>query len=254
MYAVLAVDLDDTLLRDDKTVSPRTMAALQAWQERGGRVVIATGRPPRSTREIPDELHHLPWICYNGALAFHNGDVFYERLLSAADARAAVEAILAIDPNSTVGLEIDDRLYVNAHLEYSGSIFTPDVLAVANKPAAKVIMRVEHFEMVDALLEALPKSVRALVSEKYRLIQIMPADVSKAVALREMLARWTLSPQDAAAFGDDVNDVEMVAEAGLGVAVANAVEEVKVVADCITASNEEDGVALVVEKLLSDRA
>ena len=60
MYSVLAVDLDDTLLADDKTVSPRTVAALEAWQASGRRIVIATGRPPRSTRIIPPFLHGIP--------------------------------------------------------------------------------------------------------------------------------------------------------------------------------------------------
>ena len=60
MYSVLAVDLDETLLADDKTVSPRTLAALEDWHASGRRIVIATGRPPRSTRIIPSALHEFP--------------------------------------------------------------------------------------------------------------------------------------------------------------------------------------------------
>ena len=78
----------------------------------------------------------------------------------------------------------------------------------------------------------------------------MPSGASKAAALGWLLDRWGLSQEDVVAFGDDVNDVEMVAEAGLGVAMANAVPEVKAAADRITVSNEEDGVAVVLEEFL----
>ena len=81
MYSVLAVDLDDTLLADDKTVSPRTVAALEAWQASGRRIVIATGRPPRSTRIIPSFLHEFPWICYNGAWIELQNNVLFQTVI-----------------------------------------------------------------------------------------------------------------------------------------------------------------------------
>ena len=73
MISVLAVDLDETLLRSDGSVSPRTLETLAVWEAAGKRLVIATGRPPRSARKIPDALLHLPCVCYNGAAIYQDG-------------------------------------------------------------------------------------------------------------------------------------------------------------------------------------
>jgi Cof subfamily protein (haloacid dehalogenase superfamily) len=254
MISVVAVDLDDTIVRSDGTISDRTLDALHAWENAGKRVVIATGRPPRMTRKIPDKLHHLPWICYNGAVIHQGEEVLYEDLISSEDTYRIVESILRANPDVRVGLEIGDILYINQPLDRIGAKHIADLLEVANQPAAKVILTLEHYQAVEPLLEVLPQSARVLLSEKYNLAQIMPVATSKERALRHLMAHWDLSMENVVAFGDDTNDVEMVAEAGIGVAMDNAVPEVKAVADRITASNDEDGVALVLEELLEDIA
>jgi 5-amino-6-(5-phospho-D-ribitylamino)uracil phosphatase len=250
MLSVVAVDLDDTIVRSDGTISDRTLDALHTWEAQGGRVIIATGRPPRSTRRIPDKLHHLPWICYNGAVIHHGETVLYEDFISGEDTRLIVEAILAAGPDVRVGVEIGDVLYINQPLDRPGAQHVADLLSVANQPAAKVLLSIEHYRQIEPLLAAFPASARVLLSEKYNLVQIMPFTSSKERALRHLLEQWELSMANVVAFGDDVNDVEMVAEAGLGVAMDNAVDAVKAVADRITRSNDEDGVAVVLEELI----
>jgi Cof subfamily protein (haloacid dehalogenase superfamily) len=222
---------------------------LHAWEARGGRVIIATGRPPRSTRRIPDRLHHLPWICYNGAVIHHGESVLYEDFISGEDTQLIVEAILAAGPDVRVGVEIGDVLYINQPLDRPGAQHVADLLSVANQPSAKVLLSLDHYRQIEPVLAAFPTTARVLLSEKYNLVQIMPYATSKERALRHLLEEWGLSMENVVAFGDDVNDVEMVAEAALGVAMDNAVDEVKAVADRITATNDEDGVALVLEEL-----
>jgi Cof subfamily protein (haloacid dehalogenase superfamily) len=251
MYSILAVDLDDTIVRRDRTISERTLAALAAWQGTGRRVVIATGRPPRMTRSIPEALHGLPWICYNGAIAFENQEVILERSIHPEHVQLILERLLAADPSATVGLEIDDTLYLNRQSEKYGAQYVADLRTVAHRPAAKILMGLAQYEQTLHELGHLPDGVHVLVSPKYELVQFMPAGVSKATALKMLLARWGASAQEVVAFGDDVNDVEMVGLAGLGIAVANAVEEVKVVAKRVTGSVDEDGVAQVLEELLA---
>ena len=73
MLKRVATDLDDTLIRNDWKVSDRTVELLYRWRDERGPVVIATGRPPRMTRKIREELHEFPWICYNGAIAYEEG-------------------------------------------------------------------------------------------------------------------------------------------------------------------------------------
>jgi Cof subfamily protein (haloacid dehalogenase superfamily) len=249
--SVVAVDLDDTIVRSDGAISERTLDALHTWEDRGGHVIIATGRPPRSTRHIPHRLHHLPWICYNGAVIHHGEAVLYEDFISSEDTRLIVETILAASPNVRVGIEIGDVLYMNQPVDRPGVQHVVDLLSVANQPSAKVILTIEHYRQIEPMLTAFPASARVLLSEKYNIVQIMPYTTSKERALRHLLDKLALSMENVVAFGDDVNDVEMVAEAGLGVAMDNAVSEVKAVADRITATNDEDGVALVVEELLA---
>ena len=266
MYSVLAVDLDDTLLADDKTVSPRTMAALAAWRARGRRIVVATGRPPRSTRIIPSALHDFPWICYNGAWIEMQSNVLFQTTIPVDDARRIVATIQTAAPDCRLGVEIADQLYINREVEWPGAHLVSDVLAHTDRPAAKILTSLEELDAAqprqsngqamtprpsETLLRQLPATARALISPKYDLVQVIPRGASKAAALRWLLERWGLSLNEVISFGDDVNDVEMVAEAGLGVAMANAVPEVIAVANRITTSNEEDGVAAVLEEFLA---
>jgi Cof subfamily protein (haloacid dehalogenase superfamily) len=248
--SVVAVDLDDTLVRSDWTVSERTLRLLDEWEARRGPVVIATGRPPRWTRKIPDALHRHPWICYNGAVAHEDGKVIYRNLVPAATARHVIAQFQDKDPTCWLGLEIEDQLYINRPNERPDAIYVENLLDIADQPVAKVLFRVEENAEIPDYLALLPESVRALVSTKVPLVQVMARSASKGTALAALVARWDRSLAEVVAFGDDVNDVEMVQECGLGVAMSNAVPEVKAVADCVTGSNDEDGVAVVLEQLL----
>ena len=265
MYSVLAVDLDETLLADNNSVSPRTAAALDSWQASGRRIVIATGRPPRSTRMIPSFLHDFPWICYNGAWIELQGNVLFQKVIPIEDARRIVATIQEAAPDCRLGVEISDRLYINREVEWPGAKLVSDVLAHTDRPAAKILTSLEELDAAqprsgngqqtgvkpsESLLRGLPKSARALISPKYDLIQVIPCGASKAAALRWLLERWGVDMAEVVSFGDDVNDVEMVAEAGLGVAMENAVPEVKAAADRVTLSNVDDGVAVVLEEIL----
>jgi hypothetical protein len=251
-YTVVAVDLDDTIVRSDWTVSERTMRALRTWQEQRGPIVIATGRPPRWTRKIPDPLHTHPWICYNGAVVHENGAEIYHNLIPAATVRQIIRQFQERDPTCWLGLEIDDVLYINRRADRPDAQFVEDLLTVADRPAAKVLFRLDDEAQIPSYLEMLPDGVRSLVSTKVALVQVMARTASKGTALQALVERWNLSLDQVVAFGDDVNDVEMVEESGLGVAMSNAVPEVKAVANCITGSNDEDGVAVVLERLLQE--
>lgn len=250
--SVVAVDLDDTIVRSDWTVSARTLRVLDEWHRRRGPVIIATGRPPRWTRRIPDALHVHPWICYNGAVA-HNeaGEIIYRSLVPSDAARTIINQFQDRDPTCWLGLEIEDTLYINQADERPDATVVDDLLRFVDQPISKVLFQAEKAEELPEYLALLPEDVRALVSTKVALVQVMGRTTSKGAALAEMVKRWDLSLENVVSFGDDVNDVEMIEHCGLGVAMSNAVDEVKAVADMATASNDEDGVALVLEQLLA---
>lgn len=251
MIKILALDLDDTLLRSDKSLAPTTRGLLAEWRNRGNRIVIATGRPPRSTGEsLPDELWDVPWICYNGAEIRLNGELVFSDLLQADDARLIVGSLQAALPESAVGLEIGDVLYMNRHWERPYPYEVADLMATAVAPVAKILFFHEDLDALDGLFSGLPPSAQVMISHKYRLVQVMSRTADKAHALRHLVSGWDMEMREVMAIGDDVNDVKMISESGVGVAVENAVEEVKAVANRITLSNDEGGVDLVLQELL----
>jgi 5-amino-6-(5-phospho-D-ribitylamino)uracil phosphatase len=251
MQQIAAVDLDDTLLRNDGTLSPQTQTMIQRWQQSGRQLVIATGRPPRSIgRSLPDYLHQIPWICYNGAEIRLADEPIYQNLVPAADVYEILLQIQQATPDMLIGVEVDNVLYLNRSANRATPYEVADLLSL-DRPAAKVLLFSESMEPLARLTIDLPLSARVLYSARYpHFIQIIGCRTDKAEALRELVAQWKLTMADVVAFGDDTNDVEMVAQSGKGVAVANAVDEVKAVADLITRSNNEDGVAIVLEEML----
>lgn len=249
---VLASDMDETLLRKDGTISDHTLDLFRRWEEAGKRLLLATGRPPRLTRSaLPPSLAHLPVICYNGAVAFDDGATVFQEYIPGPVVQTIVERLLDQAPLARIGLEIDDRIYFNQEPSRPMAGYTVvDLRTVAHQPAAKVILRYEQFDLLGDALDYLPDSVRVIVSSRHNVVQIMPRTVSKAKALAVLAARWGLSMHNVIAFGDDINDVEMLQQSAIGVAVSNAVPEVLAVADHITGTPEEDGVGQVVEWLL----
>ncbi len=253
--SVIASDLDDTLLRKDGTVSESTLALFADWEALGHRLIIATGRPTRSARAtLAPILAHVPLICYNGAVAFENGDTIYEQYIPGPDVQTLVERLLIHAPHARIGLEIDDQLFLNEEPPrpaLSGHTVV-DLSTVAHRPAAKILLRRSQADLLGDALDVLPDTVQVMVSNRYDLIQIMPKGVDKAHALAALVARWGLDLKNVVAFGDDVNDVGMLKQCGLGVAVSNAVPEVLAAADRITGTPEEDGVGQVVDWLMAN--
>lgn len=253
MTRVAALDLDDTLLRSDHTLDPATCETLSQWRSRGHRIVIATGRPPRSVGDsLPAELCQVPWICYNGAEVCEAGRSIYRNLISPADTQRILRILLDAMPECALGLEIDDVLYLNRPWQRPTAYeLVPDLLAVADRPSAKVLFFTDNVAGLDGAFAAIPPSTRVMISTKYGLIQIMARTADKAQALKFLMSRWGLSMDRVIAFGDDINDVDMVRLSGIGVAVDNAIAEVKAVANRVTLSNDEDGVGAVLRELLA---
>lgn len=254
-WRVAVSDLDDTLLQPDGSISPRTEMALRAWLESGRRFVVATGRPPRGVGErLPGFLQQIPWICYNGAEIRLHGEVIYRRFIPEATLNALVECVLDDFPDTTIGIELDDLLWLNK--PRSRDIGNPhhriaDLRTVAHLPTAKVLIFSERLDVLMAALEPMPEGVRLMPSGRYPFVQLMAAEVDKATALRHLMDAWGESLENVVAFGDDVNDIDLLRVAGLGVAVANAFHGALDAADRVAPANVEDGVAVVLEELMA---
>ena len=250
---ILVVDLDDTLLLADKTVTATTRAALVRWQAAGHTVVVATGRPPRAVGPVlPPELADAIRIVYNGAHIVAGGGTVFRNEVAPEDVRTILQWADRCAPHWYMGLEIEDELFLNRELKKAGHYTVADLWGKCDQPAAKVLFLFpDTRDDLAPLLAMLPPSTRALISPKFSLVQVCGGKTNKATALHHLLLHWDRTFADVIAIGDDVNDVELVAQAGIGIAMANGVPDLLAVADWVTASNEEDGVALAIDRLLA---
>lgn len=261
---VVASDLDGTLLRSDGTVSSRSRAALAAAEDAGALFVVVTGRPPRWMAPVADTVgRHGLAICANGALVWDMAGqrVVRENPIDPATAADVVRRLRDALPELAFAVEQGTRF--GHEPAYRSRATVPDDVLVAEAaelvaaPVAKLLARHEGMgpdELLAAAREVVGELATVTHSSAGGLLEISAVGVSKAVALEELAAEHGLGAGDAVAFGDMPNDLSMLAWAGHAVAVANAHPDVLAVADEVTATNDEDGVAVVVERLTAERA
>ncbi|MFE6889936.1 Cof-type HAD-IIB family hydrolase [Streptomyces sp. NPDC057694] len=274
---LIATDLDGTLLRDDKTVSPRTVAALAAAEEAGIEVFFVTGRPARWMDVVSDHVHgHGLAICGNGAAVvdLHGGPGKHRfvkiRELTVPDALEVVRILRAAAPGTSFAVERTGGLhheptYPPLHVEPGESVAPAEKLLaedfagpdVADQPVLKLLAF--HPELgPDAFLTLARTAVGDLAavtrSSPSALLEISARTVSKASTLELCCQERGISAADVVAFGDMPNDMEMLAWAGRSYAMGNAHPDVLTAATGVTGTNNEDGVARVIEELLAARA
>jgi len=252
--AMIALDLDGTLLRGDFSISPRTLQTLKNCVARGLKVIIATARPPRTiSAMLPAGFPEGPWICYSGAEIYARGARIMQNALAPARAKEIIKVIESCAPEAAISIEMDDRLFINRPLNGPWiHTVVADLVAVIDKPVAKVLFDTSDFNDSASLRAHLPGDCKIIAFNEgpVHLAEIVANEVSKVAALKLLVARAGHTMKDVIAFGDSDGDAEMLAQCGLGVAMGNASEAVKAAADWITASNDEDGVAVALEKLL----
>jgi len=257
----VATDLDGTVIRSDGTISARTIAAFGRAEKAGARLVLVTGRPPRAMREIAEMLDHRGGtaICSNGALTYdlRTGEVTPVQLIAPEQLAAAVRNLRAAIPGIGIAVEYPggraiDRLFqpIMFDVDNPGPRF--DDTALTSLPAAKLLGRHLGYSCDDLLAiagPALDGLVAVTHSSATGLIEAAAVGVSKATTLAMLAAAEDITPQESIAFGDQPNDLPMLAWAGMSCAVANAHPDVLAAAARIIASNDDDGVAEVLESL-----
>jgi Cof subfamily protein (haloacid dehalogenase superfamily) len=259
--SVVATDLDGTIVRSDGTISARTKDALSAAYDAGALIVIATGRPPRWLPGIAEATgHHGLAICANGALVYDltTDRVVASRPLAAAAVPGIIAELRSAVPGIVFALERIDGQFAHEpgyHPRWepeSGTLVGELDASVLTAPVAKLLARREGFDS-DALLALARDSVDGSVASLTHssidgLLEISALGVTKATTLAELLAERGLTAADVVAFGDMPNDLDLLVWAGHGVAVANAHPDVLAAVDEVTASNDDDGVAQVLER------
>ncbi|CAM5379028.1 HAD family phosphatase OS=Streptomyces tendae OX=1932 GN=GUR47_21365 PE=4 SV=1 [Streptomyces tendae] len=259
-YRLIATDLDGTLLRGDDTISQRTRDALRAATAAGAAHIVVTGRAVPWTRHILDDLGYDGLaVCGQGAQVYHAGE---HRLLTSVtlDRQLAGVALAKIEAEtgplylaaSRDGLEGD--VLVGPGYAVGGDLpavpFT-DAADLWSAPLNKIY--IQHPTLSDDELAEVARHAAGgfvtVVMAGAGVVELLPLGLSKATGLSLAARRLGLKAADTIAFGDMPNDVPMFGWAARGVAMANAHEELKAVADEVTSSNDEDGIAVVLERL-----
>ncbi|TDD24176.1 Cof-type HAD-IIB family hydrolase [Nonomuraea diastatica] len=255
---LVATDLDGTALRTDGTVSPRTAAAFAKVEESGAALVFVTGRPPRWMGGVAGAVrHHGLAICANGALIY---DLHTERIVEShlitvdvleevvAQLRANVSD-LAFSVEYEAGFAHESDFLLSALDKAKG---TARVDSLTARPCAKLLALHPGMgadELQATVHELVGHLVTATHSSRRGLIEMSAQGVTKASALAALAAQNEIKPAQAVAFGDMPNDLPMLSWAGTSYAVANAHPAVLAAVDHVTAANDDDGVAQVIEKL-----
>ena len=245
MNQLIVIDLDGTLLRNDKTVSDETVESLIEFKNRNNKILFATARPPRDAyKYVPQKLRDNPIICYNGACMINGKDILYKKEMS----RDTVYKIIETSQKSgydQICFEINDKLYSNFDTsDFFGKAPTEIVdLAKLDMKAVYKVIICNKMPISHDFLTILPDTCKGIVTDNGQLCQIMNQEVSKWNSIQSIIKTWNIKNEDIIAFGDDYNDLDMIKHAGIGVAMGNAEKAVKDSADFITDSNMNDGIA-----------
>ncbi|MFI7871224.1 HAD family hydrolase [Streptomyces salinarius] len=269
---LIATDLDGTLLRDDKSVSPRTVAALAAAEKAGIEVFFVTGRPARWMDVVSAHVHgHGLAICGNGAAVvdLHGGPGKHRfvkvRELPRENALDAVRLLRRAAPGTVYAVEQtygfhQEPAYPKLHMEVPDELLpAEEILAPGGRAAAEPVLKILAFHPEldpDAFLTlarlALGDRANVTRSSPSALLEISGPDVSKASTLALCCAERGISHEEVVAFGDMPNDVEMLTWAGRSYAMGNAHPDVVAAASGRTVANNDDGVAVVIERMLAE--
>jgi len=260
---LVATDLDGTVVRPDGTISARTRAALSACLAAGVHVVYVTGRPPRWMGEIVEQTGHRGTaICGNGAVVYDldTESVLEARTLVAADVRTCVERLRTLMPAATFALETlagfrREPTYVTRYDTGVEEEIGPLADLLADDPGVVKLLCRDETSSGDAMLALARRAVDGVASATHSnprdcLVELSMAGVSKAATLAELAAARGVDRADVVAFGDMPNDVEMLAWAGRGYAMAGGHPDALAAAGRTAPSCLDDGVAQVLETLL----
>lgn len=266
MYKLIALDMDGTLLKEDKSISERTKLAIQKAREKGITVVLATGRPIEGVSRYLEELDMYKdsdyVLSYNGALVqkTKSKEVVSKVSLKGEDVHHLYKLSKENGVNIHAFSEIQGLItpktskYTEVEATINGiNIKETDFDAIDKNEVIAKVMMIDEPELLSPTAENLPKEIY----EKYTVVKSTPyfleflnKDANKGTGLELLAKHLGIKKEEVIAMGDAGNDLHMIEYAGLGVAMGNAFEEVKKAANYITSTNEEDGVAEVIEKFV----
>lgn len=265
-YEILVLDIDGTLTNSQKQISDKTYRSIMAIQERGHKVVLASGRPTPGILPLAEKLKLSEYdgyiLSFNGAKVMNcrNGEIIFQQVLN----RDYIPLLHTTAVGNKVGLlsyegdcvitdsEIDQYIEIESRINGIPVKQVDDFVSYIQFDINKCLMTGEPdiLKRIEPELKAKLKGELNIYRSEPYFIEIMPRNIDKAYSLGKLLDYLNLSKEQMISCGDGFNDISMIEYAGMGVAMANAQEVVKNKADYITLSNDEDGVAHVIEAFM----
>lgn len=265
-YEILVLDIDGTLTNSEKLITDKTKEALFALQERGHKVVLASGRPTPGIMPIAEQISLKDFggyiLAYNGAkvLNCQTGEVIYQKALPSESIQeiydAAMEFKTGLLSYDTEGIitpkDPDEYIRIEAKINHLPIKKVENFVEYINYPVNKCLLTADGRYLADVEVELKKRFCGRLNiyrSEPF-FLEVMPQNIDKAYSLGKLLEKLGMTKDQMICCGDGYNDLSMIQYAGMGVAMANANDQVKEAADFITLSNDEDGVAHVIQKFM----
>ena len=263
-FRMVAFDMDGTLLGSNHQLSERTIAAVQMIASKGMLVLLATARMASAVKNHLDKLGTPGLIvAHNGALVkdVKTGQIYHHQTIPKSVVAEILDLLEAKE--TVIHFNCDDEIYLTTPNPYS------DRYSQELQVTLKYISSLKHLEKTPTTIlvidrkDALEELLMTL-SAKFRgeidcvlvpwqsniwRMQFLPPNTSKGKGVLQVAKRLGVKPEEIISFGDNYNDMEMIQSVGLGIAMGNAVPDLKQVADFVTLSNREDGVAMALEAL-----
>lgn len=245
---MIVTDLDRTLLKSDKTISENSLEIFEKCRQKGIKIVIATFRSIRSASDYYSLLKCDAAAYHNGAVAYINDELICSEKIKNDDAVSILHGIETIFPESTLSVEIDEKIYAN-FLDMPIEFTFTDFNDLPKMSAEKIIIGGIDLEKEDEIKKLIPDYLYTEQAGN-RFIIIMNKRASKHNAVMKIAEHFNINMDEIIAFGDDYNDLGMIKNCGIGVAVSEANKEVKKAADYITLSCDGDGVTEFLKKFI----
>lgn len=266
-YKLVAIDMDGTLLNNNNEVSERTRKAIDKAKEKGVHIVISTGRVLKSALYYGKSLNlRAPIIACNGAIIADESDnIIYKNSID----KNLIKSIIDIAKERNIYYHFYDESRFYSHVKVE------EVLKFYNEGNKENSIDIKVFENIEEIIEDKDLNVYKFIfidenkdnlqnlrrelgnidnigisSSWANNIEAMGCNVSKGEAVKELCTKLNIKPEEVIAIGDSENDLPMLRFAGLGVAMGNGNQIIKKEADYITDTNQEDGVAKVIEKFI----
>lgn len=272
----IILDIDGTLLSDNKEITPATKKALITAQQTGVKLILASGRPTTAmhlyAKQLEMEKYHGLIVSYNGAKVVdcQTNEELFSQALTVAEGKAVLEHMKQFKVKPMI--DKDDYMYVNnvfdSFVPYRGEEINiieyesrsgnfklcekEDLAAFVDYPISKILTAGDPAylkENYQAMMAPFKESLNCVFTADFY-FEFTAQGIDKAKALDTVLKPMGISAENLIAFGDGHNDITMVRYAGTGVAMQNAVPELKAAANTITLSNNEDGIAYLLNSLI----